>query len=548
MQDIKYLSGEYSEACRDRATAEVEWQRIAEFLLPNLSGISARHVEGSKKTRKLFDTTGIDALDKLTTLIIGTATSSVVRWFSLQHSDTDINLMSDVQYWLEDTAQRMFTAINESNYRTAGPEAIREYVAFGTGNLFCAEMEPVYARHSGFRGLFFQGVPIGTYTISEDGIGRVRQTTREFLMPAGAMFKRWPEGDYSRDTMKLIREKPWQRVSVCHDVRESGRHFKSCYYLMSNSPGLAWNRGHSLNNAEYIHEGTFEDYPFFSPRWDKATGEIWGFGRGHLALPEVATLNRARQLKLRQWNLAVNPPIMALDDGVIGQPRIVAGAINRIRIENALMPFQTGVNFNHEAIPENESKLQIRQLFYTEQILQFAPQAKTPPSATEVIQRMEFLHQLLGPSIGRLQDEFMTPMLARVFNLMLRAGAFLPMPEILQQQGGLGIVYEGPLARAQRSDELRAIGDTMAVVSNLAAIDPGAWDNYDLDLMARDASRITGASKRYLRTPEAVEQQRAQRAEAQQAQMQAAMLQQGAAAAKDMGAAQANFAKAEATV
>lgn len=547
MSDKEYLAQEYSEKLRERSTPETEWQRIAEYLMPNLSRITSRGVEGSKKTRKLYDTTGIDALDKLTSLVIGTTTSSTTRSFSLQFSDPDVNLMSDVQYWLEHSANRMFDAINESNYRTAGPEAIREHVAFGTGNLFATEIEPLYNTTSDFRGLFFQGVPIGTYTISEDGMGRVRQTTREFLMPCGEMFKRWPKGEYSKDTIKMIKEKPWERVSILHDVRQKSKKvFTSCYLMLTRNNGLVWSRGNNVKDAEYLGEGYFNEFPFMIPRWDKATGEIWGFGRGHLALPEIATLNRARQLKLRQWALAVNPPLLAIDDGVIGQPRIVAGAINRIRVDGAIQPLQTGVNFNHESIPENESKLQIRQLFYTEQILQFSPNAKTPPSATEVLQRMEFLHQLLGPSIGRLQDEFLGPLYMRVFNIMNRAGSFLPMPEIMKAiPGHIQIVYEGPLARAQRSDELRAIGDTMAVVSNLATIDPTVWDNYNVDTMARDAGRITGTSRRYLRTEEERDERRQQAQEAQAAQAQMAQMVQGAQAAKDMGAAQKNFAQSQ---
>lgn len=545
MSDLKYLTQEYQELLWQSSAARNEWQRIGEYLLPNLSGITVRGMEGYKKTRKLYDTTGIDALDKLTTLIISTATSEVIRWFGIKHADPDINLMQDVQYWCEDTSNRMFDAINASNYKSAGPEALREDVGFGTGNLYVQEIDPLYNPISGFRGLFFTAVPIGTYVIQEDGLNQVRFQTREYTVPLRSVFERWPDGEYSRETRKMVADKPFARVTVMHDVRPNGREFKSCYYLRRNSNGIMPTQiGISSMELEQCHEGRFDEFPHFIARWDKATGEVWGFGRGHLALPEVATLNRARQLKLRQWALAVNPPLMALDDGVSGQVKIVPGAINRIRIQGALEPFVTGANFDHEAIPENESKLQIRQIFFTEQILQFAPQAKTPPSATEVMQRMEFLHQLLGPSLGRLQTERFRPMLRRVYNLMSRAKAFLPMPEILKADGRLSFEFEGPLARAQRSDDLRAIGDTMAVVSNLAAIDPQAWDNYDIDLMSRDTARLTGASKRYLRSEEDRDARRKQKQEEQAQQVQMAQMVQGADAANKLGSATASFAKA----
>ncbi len=87
------------------------------------------------------------------------------------------------------------------------------------------------------------------------------------------------------------------------------------------------------------------------------------------------------------------------------------------------------------------------------------------------------------------------------------------------------------------------MGDTLGVVSNLAAIDPSVWDNYDLDLWARDTARVTGASKRYVRDPKDVEQRRQDRAEQQQAvqQQQAALT--GSETAKNLSTAQESLAR-----
>jgi len=542
--DLKFLQQEYQYLISERRQAASEWQRIAEYLLPNLQSITKSGFEGYKKTERVHDTTGIDALDKLTSLIIGTVTSDVLRWFMAEFSEPAINLLPEVQFWLSDTSDRLFAAINESNYKVEGPGVIRDIVAFGTGGVFLNEVEEQFRMTDDFRGLLFKGQPIGTYTIQEDGMGQIRQQTREFRLPAGAILKRWPKGSYKASTLKLMIERPYERLSVVHDVRMGKNRYESTYYVAGRTP-LAG--GEFANTAQFepAHESFFHEWPFAFPRWDTATGEVWGFGRGHLALPEVATLNRARQLKLRQWALAVNPPLLAIDDGVINTPKLIPGGLTRIRFDGALRPLESGARFDHASIPENESKLQIRQIFFTEQILQFAPQAKTPPSATEVAQRMEFLHQLLGPSTGRLKYEFLAPVLGRALNIMERAGALLPRPPIMRPElGHVRFNFEGPLARSQRADELRAVGDTMAVVGNLAAVNPDVWDNYDLDEMALDASRLTGISRRYIRDTETRDGIRAQRAEQQAQSQQMAQLQQGAQAAKDMGAAQKSFSEA----
>ncbi len=535
MTTVKELKKEHEYFVTERASAANEWQKIANLLMPWQSNITQSSVDGAKKTKHLYDTTGIDAMDKLVSLIVGTATSSVTRWFTAEHNDPELNADYTVQVWMEQVSNLMFEAINRSNYRTEGPAAIRENVGFGIGNVHVEELDFAYSQARGFRGLFFQTVPIGTYTIQEDGLGRVNWTTREMRLPGRELLRRWPNHTMGSESLKEIADNPYKRMDVLHSIYPENKNWRSAYYLKKVRN----------QEPEQLHEQGYLEFPNLIPRWDKAAGEVWGFGRGHLALPEVATLNRARQLKLRQWALTVHPPLLAIADGVVGKPRIIPGAINRIHVEGALKPFETGMRFDHNAIPETESKLQIRQIFFTEQILQFAPNAKTPPSATEVAQRMEFLHQLLGSSTGRLQDEFLTPMLGRVFNLMYRANVFPPIPEIIKQRGGvLNFTFEGPLARSQRSDELRSVGDTIGIVSNLAAIDPTAWDHHDIGAISRDTPRLTGSSRKYLRSPEAAAQIGKQR---QDAQAQAAQQQQmltGAQTASQLADAQLATAKA----
>lgn len=534
MADVKELRSEHEYFTQERGTAAREWQKIANFLMPWASNITTKTGEGGKKTKHLYDTTGIDALDKLVSLIVGTATSSTVRWFTGTHDDEEVKADFEFLQWSETVSQRMFDAINRSNYKTEAPMAIRDDVAFGTGNMHVEEVDLEYSKTHGFRGLFFQTVPVGTYTIQEDAFGYVNWTVRDLKLPGREILRRFPKHNIGSESLKQMTDAPHRRYPVGHAIYPEGKNWNSLYYLDIRR-----------NEPEELAEKRYFEFPNLIPRWDKVAGEQWGFGRGHLVLPEVSTLNRARQLKLRQWALSVHPPLLALADGIVGKPRIVPGAINRINVIGALAPFETGNRFDHNAIPENESKLQIRQILFTEQILQFAPNAKTPPSATEVAARLDFLHQLLGASTGRLQDEMMYRLLLRVFHIMDRANAFPPPPAILKQKGGvMSFTFEGPLARAQRGDELRSMGDTIGIVSNLAAVDPAAWDEYDVPMMARDVPRMTGSSRRYMRSPEDKAALQQQRQQAQQAQQQQAAQVQQSEVAKNMGDAQLSTARA----
>ena len=99
-------------------------------------------------------------------------------------------------------------------------------------------------------------------------------------------------------------------------------------------------------------------------------------------------------------------------------------------------------------------------MYYIDQLqLNVGPQM----TATEVNVRYETMQRILGPTLGRIDTEFASPLIDRTFKIMYRAGLFSPLPDILVQALRtkpieLRVQYEGPLARSQRSTDLTEIG------------------------------------------------------------------------------------------
>ena len=494
------------------------WQQISELMAPHLSNIETKVFEGEKLTRELFDSTGVDALNKLTNALVSSISG---MWFSLRMRDEELNFNGEVSLWLDQVARRMFTALNASNFRSAIHETMRSIAGFGTG---CVFMEEVKSGGRGFRGLRFLSIPIGTYVIGENGFGVVDTVVREDPMALIEIVRHWGMEALHPDRRHVFENDPYRRIPVLHSVQPQSK--------MVVKP---WESKYiDLEKTFLMTEPKmFPEFPYFVPRWDKTSGETWGRGPGHDAVPEVATLNRARQYKLEQWALQIYPPLNVLESGIVNTPKIIPGGLNVVRQLGAIEPLNTGVRFDHTAIPEEESKLQIRQIFLTEQLLQFDRQGRTPSTATEILQRLEFLHQLLGPAVARSQKELFIPLLDRQFNIMMKAGALPLPPSILRGEEIIDINFEGPLARAQRADEMRSLQDALIFAQTLAQIDPNSLDNFDTDLITRDSMRLTGSRMRYLRPPEVVEQIRQQRLQQLQAQQQLAALESAGKSAKD---------------
>ena len=156
-------------------------------------------------------------------------------------------------------------------------------------------------------------------------------------------------------------------------------------------------------------------------------------------------------------------------------------------------------------------------------------------TATEVQVRYELMQRLLGPTLGRLQSEFLNPIVERAFYSMLRGNALPPMPEILQEVGGdLDIEYVGPLARSQKMDEVTGIQRAVDGIMQLAQVNPEVLDIVDVDKAGRTISDRLGAPADMLRGVEQVGELRQSRQQQQQAQAEMDQGQQEIAGAQQV--------------
>jgi hypothetical protein len=158
-------------------------------------------------------------------------------------------------------------------------------------------------------------------------------------------------------------------------------------------------------------------------------------------------------------------------------------------------------------------------------------------TATEVRARMELMQQILGPVVGRLQSEFLNPMVQRVFMLMFRSGMFLDPPESLMTGGSkLDVEYVSPLARAQKMEEVFAVERWVGQLAQMAQINPTVIDVVDFDRLGRMMAKRLGVPSEAIKSEEQIEQLKMERQQAQQQQQQ--QMAQMAAMEQAQGAAQ----------
>ena len=507
----KQLKDNLSRLQEKRSTWESHWQEVADVMLPRKAEITRQRARGDKRSTQIFDATAVHALELLAASLHGMLTSSANRWFSLRFKETGLNDSDEAKEWLEDATKRMYDVIAKSNFQQEIFECYHDLIAFGTSCLMIEEdQEDV---------LTFSARHIKEIYIQENRKGYVDTLYRRFKMSAQATVEKFGIENVSKEIVNVLKKAPFDDIDLVHVIRprldfdpqkqdKANMPFQSIYF--------------EYGSGHVISVGGFKENPYVIPRYLKASTEQYGRSPGMNALPDVKVLNKMVEHSLKAAAKQIDPPLLIPDDGMLAPIRMSPGSINyyrsgsRDRIEPLNINANTAVTLN----TENQRRDAINKMFHIDQLVVTENRNMT---ATEVLQRQEEKMRILGPVLGRLQSELLSPLVTRVFNIMLRNQLFMPSPDILTQQE-LNIEYVSPMALAQRGQELQSLMKGLELFGSLAQTMP-VMDYIDEDGLVKQIISILGLPAKVIKSDAQVQQLRAERAEqeAQQMEMQQQM-------------------------
>jgi hypothetical protein len=515
------LARRYEQLVAQRAPYEAIWREIATYIVPRKSAPLVIQTPGASQTVELYDSTAPHALELLASSMQGSLTSPATRWFRLRMRLDALNASHDVQMWLEECTNRIYRALNQSNFSAEIIEVYTDLGGFGTGALLLLEATPEYPT-AAFGGFLFVSLPIGSYVISEGADGSVNTLMRKIVMPAHAVLERWPGAKETSEYLAHAETRnPDEPIEIIHaiypraadpdaPVDRLGKRWVSLYWME--------------RDKTLLHEDGFYDFPALVPRWTKTHGEIYGRGPGHTALPDVKTLNKAVELNLKAWDKEIDPPLLVRNDGVFGPVRLIPSGITLVSDpERDVKPLLSNARHDVTAIQVEALRSSIKDIFYNNQLQLPGPNPQYM-TATEVELRYQLMQRILGPTLGRLESELLGPLVKRAFLMMLRDGALPRPPDLVVQaiRAGLSevdIEWEGALPRAQRFADVQAVQRAMAVLAPIAQAKPEVLDNFDFDRVARRVAMGTGVPAEVLRDARAVQEMREARADMQAKQM-----------------------------
>lgn len=529
----------YKSIKNDRSNWESHWEEIAERVLPRQRGFIGARTDGEKKQDKVFDSRPMIALDRFASVMDSMLTPRAQKWHNLRSTNEELNRDFEVQDWFYQANNLLYAARYSPKANFAGQNFERwiSMGAFGTGSLF-VDFDPK-------TGLRYRCVNLKNTFLLENHQGMVDTVFREFEFTARQAVQRWGEKMLPEHVLKALEQptKQEEKFTFVHVVgpREDydptradarGKPYSS-YYICTRTGQLV------------APEGGYNSFPYSISRYVTAPDEIYGRSPAMMALPDIKMLNEMAKTDIRAVHKLVDPPLLLHDDGVLGGGGMTVnmtpgglnvGGVNRDG-RQLIQPFTTGarVDINEAKMEQRRESIDNAFLVTLFQILVETPRM----TATEALIRAQEKGMLLTPTMGRQQSEALGPLIEREIDLLIQNRVLPPLPQALvEARGEYEIVYDSPMSRMQRAEELVGVQRTMELLAPFAQIDPSVLDIFDRDELARLTAEVSGVPTPVLRSPQTLAQIREQRAQQEQAQQMASMAQPVAGALKDAAQAQ----------
>lgn len=513
-----------------RSTLDSTLECIEKYVVPfrgNFFNPTAGEGEVEWRRRQIYDSTAVSAAVLLASQIHGDLTSPAVKWFSLRFRDEALNKNQEAKEWLEACEEREWQALCESDFNLEVAEGYLDLVSLATAIIFEEQIDP-----DEWEGLDFSALPMNDCFFEQNAKGGVGRLYRRLQYTKLQMIDHFGEdklpkvvADYKGDdpgkawtVIFCIYPRPEQKdADTTRMLAPKARPFGYKYVLKDDSV--------------LIDEGGYYEMPAFACRWQKVSGSQWGFSPAFVALSDIIQLNYVVAQLSEARAKAIDPAMKARENGVIGDVELQAGGVTVVRNVEDLQPIINGTRWDQADAEIERLQQSIRSIFHIDKL-----ELKDSPAmtATEVQVRYERMQRMLGPTAGRLQTDFLAPMIERTFMILLRAGQFPEQPSAVVG-AELDIEYVGPLPRAQKSETAFGIEQFLASLAAMAEVFPEALDLPDIDDLIRTLAELRGVPASGLKGVDELQAMREERRQAQQQAMQLAQAQAGGEALQSVG-------------
>jgi len=435
------------------------------------------------------------------------------QFFSFKVSQSQLGEDEDqMKDWSIDAAKACMDRITSTNFAVTAFDMMLSYTRLNTG--------VIYFEWQQEKGLVFKEIPITDCCIAEDSDGYVNVVIREFEFTAKQAFQKWGEDchqtvkDDAKDPHKSNNKVKYLHFVMPRKERKEGSlnkmdlPYKSCYV--------------NKERKHLVNEGGYSYFPYATPRFLHSNQMAYGRGQSFTALDTMRTLTKMCENIDDGIELKTNPPVFFMGNLEEEDIDIEPGGVNHLSQDSSIVHYQADIDLPAADAREQRKEEEVRRLFFNDIFVTIEGEAALKNVTATAIDflRAERIQALL-PIVNRLYDEFYSPLLKGVLQILVENGEIEPPPSV--DIKNLRVEYSTKLDQKLKLQEsqqiLQGIMEVQQVIMQMQE-SPGLNHLVKFDEVARDLFRNKNVPSKYILTEEETEESRAVEADAQAQMMQ----------------------------
>ncbi len=459
----------FSNAKKKRTNWKNTYKEALRYFCPQRDTFDSP-VDGAERTNTdlVFDSTGQDALQKAVSTVQSNIVPPQKKFADLVLGPALEEKGGDLKAKLEKITKLFFTYLRNSNFDVQVAEMIEDWLV-GTGNL-------LFLKGTVQEPFNFVAVPLDEVYLERGVDGSVGARFREWKVPNHLILETWPDAKLSTTLQGQIDAQPDGELCV---IESSFKDKVKIKVLSKDKNGKAVSKEQEIDGYRYtvqdaktkeiIVDRQSKSHPWLNPRYAVSAGEVYGRGPVLTALADNKTLNKTKELILKNGALAIAGMWTVVDDGIINLENIVMEPGAKIPVMAnpgnpngpSIAPLRSGADFNVAQIILEDLKKAIKAILLVDPLGEIDAPVK---SATEIAYRAQSIAKLLGSAYGRLQCELIAPLFKRGLFIMEELG-IVDLNDFTVDGTNIAIQHISPLAQAQDQEELSAMSRYAEIIA-----------------------------------------------------------------------------------
>lgn len=506
-QNCEYLK---EEATRIFDPFKATWCDLLRWGAPHRANWILSQTPGQRKNQHIVDATHRLALRSSVAGFLEGNTSTTRPWFRISVRDQEKSEDYQVKAWLQHYTQRCMSYLGASNFYHSVGQFYYDYLTVNTGSFYIEELEK--------GGFFFHSLIPGSYKVINDAYGESAILIREFCLNAKAVVDKYGKIDENgkrdwsniSDSVKMMYERGdyTEKIDIVHIIKENpdydftnpddpmNKKWLELTYETGTTKGTSnsgngkyYNQEFSpIHNNKFLKRFTTKRKPFIV---GKATegAEYGEDGPMLMSLGLVKSLNKKAIGKDEALEQILRPtlqgPASLRKSYISNAPNTFVPIDSKsANSKQKLEPiYQINPAIGALIQDVDDMRQAVDKIFFADFLLYLSRNPKTR-TAAETHAIVEEQQRVIGPNLQSLNYTFNTPLVEWVMDYVFFEDPYLqPPPEKLRGQS-LNAEFVSVFAQAQRAADLPSVDRYLAMVGNVAQLDPKILQKVNVDKIA----------------------------------------------------------------